>query len=178
MWMRGTHTLASLAARFLARFGVFRGMCNPYYRICIPPRLRGLWILLELVSIAPIIIARLVLPRLVGRVVVAERSPLDLLAWLSLTLRDAGVVFGLFGRIMASISLRLCDFSLYIRADRDTLISRRLGSGEEGLVAVELVIYDAIAGLLGLPTLDTTGKSVGVSFRELLGILGMLERNA
>jgi len=36
VWLRGTHTLASIFARLLARFSRFRGPCNPYYWICVP----------------------------------------------------------------------------------------------------------------------------------------------
>lgn len=42
-WMRGTHTLASLLAKFLSRFSAFRGSDNPYYGIRIPKGFRRLW---------------------------------------------------------------------------------------------------------------------------------------
>ena len=78
VWMRGTHTIASVLARILARFPAFRGSCNPYYRVCVSPKMRLLWLWVELASILPIILLRFITPRLLGRVVVAERSLIEL----------------------------------------------------------------------------------------------------
>jgi len=53
-WIRGTHTLASLLARFLSKFAPFRGSDNPYYGISIPNSARRIWQLLEFISALPI----------------------------------------------------------------------------------------------------------------------------
>ena len=87
-WMRGTHTLASLLARFLSRFAPFRGSDNPYYGISIPNSARRIWQLLEFISALPILLVRFVLPSLLGYVVIAERYLPGFLVWVSLTTRD------------------------------------------------------------------------------------------
>jgi len=58
-WMRGTHTLASLLARFLSKFTIFRGPDNPYYGISVPCGMRRLWQLLEFISVLPVLLFRL-----------------------------------------------------------------------------------------------------------------------
>ena len=42
-WMRGSHTLISIIARFLSKFTAFRGYDNPYYRISIPSGAKRVW---------------------------------------------------------------------------------------------------------------------------------------
>ena len=100
VWLRGTHTLASIFARFLARFSRFRGPCNPYYWICVPRVLRWLWVWVEFFSILPIVFFRFVVPRFLGCVVVAERCLVDFLVWLMVSLRWFGVVGCFVGRVV------------------------------------------------------------------------------
>lgn len=172
VWMRGTHTAASLLARMLARFSVFRGSCNPYYGVCIPSRMRRLWLWVEFLSVLPVVLLRFVVPRLSGRVVVAERSFADFLVWLVVTLGWGGVVGSFVGRSVASLMFSLCGRVVYVRADLDTLVGRRRGSREEGLIPLLLRVYDAVAGAIGAPCVDTSGKPVGRSVGELLEIIG------
>ena len=171
IWMRGTHTVASVLARILAHFPAFRGPCNPYYKICVPSKMRRLWLWVEFVSVLPVIFLRFVVPKLSGRVVVAERSFVDFLVWLVVTLRWSGVVGSFVGRSIVSLMFSLCDRVVYIRADLDTLVARRRGSPEERLIPVQLRIYDAVARAIGAPCVDTSRKSVGESVRELLEII-------
>lgn len=172
-WVRGSHTLASLLARMLSRASAFRGACNPYYRICIPPAMRRLWVFIEFASVLPVVLARFAAPRLLGRVVVAERCPLDFLVWLVVTLRDTSVVGSFYGRSTISLSRLLCSRILYVRAGVEALLSRRRGSGEEQLIPLELRVYDRLAEALGAPRIDTTGRSVDESFSEALEVLGL-----
>jgi len=84
-WLRGSHLLASLLARLLSRFRAFRGSCNPYYGICIPRRLRGVWLLVEFWSFVPHLLARALLRRLCT-FLVCDRGSFDFLVWLVSTL--------------------------------------------------------------------------------------------
>lgn len=173
VWMRGTHTFASVLARFLARFSSFRGPCNPYYGICVPRGMRGLWLWVEFVSVLPVVVARLVFRGLFGGVVVAERSLLDFLVWLVVTLRWGGAVGSFVGRSAVSLHLSLCDRSVYVRADPGVLLSRRRGSPEERLIPLQLRVYDAVARAVGVPVVDTSRAAVDESFRRVLGVLGV-----
>ena len=55
-WMRGTHTLASMLARFLSKFATFKGSDNPYYGISIPNNAKRVWQLIEFISVLPILL--------------------------------------------------------------------------------------------------------------------------
>lgn len=170
-WMRGTHTLASLLARLLSLFPAFRGPCNPYYGICVPRRMAGLWAALEVISAAPVALWRIGLPRLLGRAVVAERSPPDLLAWIAITLRSPGALRGLSARAALSMSLSLCGAPIYVRAEREVLEERR---GPEAILAgAELAVYDAIARALGSPVVDTSRSGPEESAREVAEAAGL-----
>jgi len=173
VWMRGTHTLASILARFLNHFNTFRGPCNPYYSICVPPRLGRLWVWVEFLSILPVILSRFILPKFSRDVVIAERSLIDFLIWLIITLRWGGVVRSFVGKVISSLTYSLCDELIYVRADLSTLMSRRRGSGEERLIPAELGVYDAIAEALNAKCVDTSGKPVYESVKEVLSLVGV-----
>ena len=175
VWMRGTHTLASILARFLNHFNTFRGSCNPYYSICVPHKLRRFWVWDELLSVLPIIFSRFILPRFSRDVVIAERSLIDFLVWLVITLRWGGVVRSFVGGVIASLTHSLCDELIYVRADLNTLVSRRRGSGEESLIPAELGVYDAVAEALNAPYIDTSGKPVYESVKEVLSLAGVVD---
>ncbi len=171
-WLRGTHTIASMLARFLSKFSTFRGGCNPYYGICIPKSMKLLWLWIEFVSVLPIVLTRFVVPKLFGRVVAAERSLIDFLVWLVLTLRWCGAVRSFVTRAVLSLNNSLCDRVIYVRADEDVLLSRRRGSAEESLIPLELRIYDAIAKWLGTPCIDTSRRSIDECVAKILELVG------
>ena len=148
-WLRGSHTLASVLARLLSRFQVFRGSCNPYYGICVPHRLKRLWVWVELFSLLPVLFARFHIPRSLGYVVVGERGLLDFLVWLVVTLRDPSVAGSVVGRFVLGLARRVC-FNVYVHADLNTLVARRRGSPEEPLLPLQLAVYDAVARVCGL----------------------------
>jgi len=173
VWMRGTHTIASVLARFLACFSVFRGSCNPYYKICIPSSMKQLWLWIEFISILPIILLRFVVSKLLDRVVIAERSLIDFLAWLIVTLRWSRIIRSFIGKSIISLQLSLCDRAIYVRADLDNLLARRKGCSEKRLIPIQLQIYDAIAKALQTPCINTSRKTVNESVREILEIIGV-----
>lgn len=172
VWMRGTHTFAAVLARFLARFDVFRGRCNPYYNICIPRRMRSLWMLIELISVIPIIVLRFALPKLLGRVVIAERSPIDFLLWLVTTVGREGFVWKFIANVTIALARSLCDVVVYVRADERVLITRKRGSKEVWLIPVQLRVYDGLAKALGVSCIDTSRKSVSEVVAEVLKLVG------
>lgn len=124
-------------------------------------------------SALPVVFFRFVLPRVVGCRVVGERSPVDFLVWLVVTLRDVGVLGGVVARLVLSLHRLSCPRSLYVRADLSVLRARRAGSPEAGVLGVELVLYDWLAGVLGVPVLDTSGCSVGECVERARVLLGL-----
>ncbi len=165
-WMRGTHTLASLLARFLSRFTLFRGSDNPYYGISIPEHARRVWQLIEFISVLPILLIRFMLPCFLGRVVVAERYVPDFLIWVSLTTRDADYLKSLEARFLLAISMK-AHVKVYVTASEAELAKRRGGEVNREFLRRQLKLYDEMAELVKAYKIDTTGRSV----KETLNLL-------
>lgn len=171
VWVRGTHTIASFIAKFVSLVG--RDLrseyaCNPYYGICIRGHSRYFWAVIEVVSITPVIVHRFVLTRMRHDLVIAERSPPDLIIWLLLTFGgERPPRFAL--EYSVAVTRRVCDKLIYVRADEDVLIKRR--PEEDWRIAFELPIYDGLAKVLGAKTVDTGDKSPEEALDEVLGVV-------
>jgi thymidylate kinase len=168
-WMRGTHTLASLLARFLSRFAPFRGSDNPYYGISIPNSARRIWQLLEFISALPILLTRFVLPSLLGYMVIAERYLPDFLVWVSLTTRDANYLRRLEAKFTLALSMKV-NVKVYVTASEAKLAKRRSGEVDREFLSRQLKLYDKMAKLVGAYKIDTTGRSVEETLNELLSL--------
>jgi len=168
-WLRGTHTRASILARLLRKFRAFQGSDNPYYGLRIPPKLRHLWQLLEFISIIPVWLWRLAVPKFLGYTVISERGLLDFIVWVSITTRDLGFIYSSLSRIALALGLKRC-LNIYVRADLEVLKTRRADESAQ-TTPLQLALYDAIARAVGAPVIDTTGKSVDESLVEALNIL-------
>jgi energy-coupling factor transporter ATP-binding protein EcfA2 len=167
-WMRGTHTLASLFARLLSRFEIFKGSSNPYYNISIPPNFRMAWQLIEFFSAFPILFFRFFLPSLYSKVV-CERYVPDLLVWISLTTDDPKFLGSALGRFLLKLSSKV-DVGIHVTARSDELIKRT--DLEPSFINRQIVLYDKVAYTLDAPKLDTTHKTVEESLNELLKLMG------
>ena len=168
--MRGTHTLASMLARFLSRFALFRGSDNPYYGISIPENARRIWQLIEFISVLPILLIRFMLPCLLGYVVIAERYLPDFLVWVSLTTRDARYLRSLEARFLLALS-RKADVRVYITASEAELMKRRGGEVSREFLRRQLKLYDKVAKLIRAYRIDTTGRSVKETLDYLLSLI-------
>jgi len=83
-WFRSSHLLASLLLRIFSRFKAFRGGCNPYYGVCIPRRMRWLWIHVEFWSAMPYILFKALLSK-VFDFLICDRGIADSIAWIITT---------------------------------------------------------------------------------------------
>jgi hypothetical protein len=167
-WFRGSHLLVSVLARFLHRFKSFRGSCNPYYRICVPERLKRVWIFLELVSLLPHLFARFLLGR-ICKVVVCDRGLLDFIVWLVVTLDAPWILNTLIGRFLIRLVSR--ENIVYLYADVDTL-ARRADVPREFIVR-ELAIYNVLARYFARCSIDTGGNG---PIRVVAEVIKCLER--
>jgi hypothetical protein len=125
--------------------------------------------MIEFISIIPVISIRFLVPRFLGYVIIGERSLIDFLIWLAMTLRDSGIINSFIGRIIMALAGSMC-FNIYVRAELDVLKARRKGSREEPLLALQLALYDIIAKTYGFPIIDTSNKNVEESTRLILDI--------
>lgn len=167
-WFRGSHLFASVLARLLHRFSSFRGSCNPYYRICVPERLKGVWILLESVSLLPHFFARFLLGR-VCRVVVCDRGLLDFVVWLVVTLDAPWVIRTVIGRFLLGLVSR--ERVVYLYADANTL-ARRADVSKQFIVR-ELATYNVLVKYFVRCSIDT-GRNEPV--RVVAEVVRCLER--
>jgi len=149
-WLRGSHLLASLLARLLSRFGAFRGGCNPYYGICIPKRLRGVWLLVEFWSFVPHLLARSLLRRLCA-FLVCDRGSLDFLVWLVSTLDSPSLLRGVCGGFLLRLARK--EGPVYLYADLRTLAGR--ADVPRSFLIRELAAYTALAGYVARCSIDT-----------------------
>ena len=166
-WLRGTHGFLSLLARFLARSRVFRGDCNPYYGICVPSGLRGLWLLLEYLAVIPIYIARYLVPSALGFIVIGDRCLVDFLAWLRATLGTTTRYRFLEGLVVREIARSI---NIYVYADKRILVERR--PCERDQIERFYGVYEALAQVLGarlrIDTSNTTPPRIAVEVASLL----------
>jgi len=167
-WFRGSHLFVSVLARFLHGFSSFRGSCNPYYKICVPEKLRRVWVFLEFVSTLPHIFVRFLLGR-VCKVVVCDRGLLDFLVWLVVTLDAPWVVHTLIGKFLIGLVSR--ENIVYLYAGLDTLVKR--ADTPRGFIVKELAVYGVLAKYLARCSIDT-GRNKPV--RVVAEVLRCLER--
>ncbi|WFO75983.1 hypothetical protein J4526_03815 [Desulfurococcaceae archaeon MEX13E-LK6-19] len=168
-WMRGTHTFASVLARFLNKFKYFKGHDNPYYGIKIPSNFVFLWQFIEVISIIPIWFFRYVFPRLLGYVVIGERSLVDFIVWMILTTHDYKFITSFLGKIILSLNNKLCQ-NIYITANKDILIQRRKDITIY-TIPMQLLLYDVIARNIKVPIIDTSNKDISSCMKELISII-------
>jgi DNA polymerase III delta prime subunit len=170
-WMRGTHTLASLLARFFSKFTTFRSSDNPYYGISIPSCMKRLWQLMEFISALPVLLFRFMLPSFLGYIIIAERHVPDFIVWVSVTTRDENYLKRFEAKFMLALSVR-ADVRVYVTASEAELVKRRCREVDLKFLAEQIRLYDVLARFIGSYRVDTTGRDVDSSLREVLGFLG------
>jgi thymidylate kinase len=156
-WMRGSHTLASLLLKLFAKRRLFTGSENPYYAVSIPPRLRPVWQVLELLSALPVILYRFVLPSLLGYWVLADRYALDLLVWIVLVTQDPRFLRSLSARLLTSMAMRPV-VRVYVTASLAAL-KRRVDA--EWYSAEQVRLYDRLSRRVDAYRYDTTARPEG-----------------
>jgi len=168
-WMRGTHTLASMLARFLSKFATFKGPNNPYYGISILSHMKKLWQLIEFMSVLPILLTRFMLPSLLGYTVIAERYIPDFLVWVVITTDDPSYLSSISARFLLALALR-SKVKIYVKADFQKLIERRKDM-DPSFIMKQLILYEKLAECMDSLTLDTTNRGVNESMNILLAFL-------
>jgi len=166
-WFRGSHLFSSVLSRFLHSFSSFRGSCNPYYRICVPRRLRDVWVFLEFVSLLPHVLARLILRRLC-RFLLCDRGFLDFIVWIIVTLGYPAFLDTIYGRFLLRLASR--EGPIYLYADLEVLARR--ADVPRSFIAKELAVYSILAKYVTRCRINTGTQGP----REVLkGVLKCLE---
>jgi hypothetical protein len=162
-WFRGSHLLASLLYRLLSRFRSFRGYCNPYYGVCVPVKLRPLWVHVEFWSLIPHVIVRLILRRFC-RVLVCDRGFMDFIVWVIATLEHPSFLSSTYGRFL--LRLTALEEPVYLYADVGTLAGRT--DVPRGFIARELIAYNILARYTSRCSIDTGRRSPQAVVKEIL----------
>mgnify|MGYP001626276111 CR=1 FL=1 len=158
-WMRGTHTLASILAKFLSRFATFRGFDNPYYGISLPDSAKRVWQIIEFISVLPVLLVRFMLPCFSGYVVIAERYVPDFLIWVALTTKDESYLESLEARFLLALMMK-ADVRVYMTASEAELEKRRGGEVDHEFLSRQIKLYDKVATMLRAYKIDTTEKAL------------------
>lgn len=162
-WLRGSHFFASLLARFFSRMRILLGDGNPFYGITIPPKLVKVWILIEIISLLPHLVARLICSRFCG-IVLCDRGIVDFIVWVAATTGLPGFPFTVLGRFLLGVARR--EKMVYVYASPGTL--RQRTDLPWSFVSKTLPLYAwIVAEVKPLCVLNTTG-------RELKTVLAVL----
>jgi len=152
----------------LRRFKAFNEKGLHYYSFNVPPKLKGFWLIVELVSILPLIVLYYYIYRLVYDAIISERGLLDFAVWVLTGVKPklTKTVTKLFLKV--SIAWILHYETIYIRADKEKLFERK--RNEAILINTMYPIYEILAKELGLPTIDTTATSPAEAFYSALQV--------
>jgi len=165
-WFRGSHVFSSVLSRFLHGFSSFRGSCNPYYKVCIPGRLRNVWVLLEFLSLLPHVLTRLLLRRLC-RFLLCDRGFLDFIVWIIVTLDYPGFLDTIYGRFLLRLASK--EGPIYLYADLEVLARR--ADVPRSFIAKELHVYNILAKYITRCRINTGVEGLREAFKGVLECL-------
>ena len=176
VWIRGRHTLSYILSGFLMRLGYYKVVHSAggiTYKVFDPqafPNLSRIWGIIELVSILPLILTKIYLPKLFGFTVIADRYTPDTLVYLTYWLGkdflrsfSARVLFLFIPRSAVLIHL---DAELEI-------LNKRLqyDTATKDYLLFQRKLYAKVAKKLGAITVNTSESGVNETFRRILTIL-------
>jgi thymidylate kinase len=150
-WVRSPHTLAFVAWKCLYKLGLCKQLHNPFgdrgSRPCIDQNrvTRFLWVVLEIVSVTPVVLREAVLPATRGRAIVAERYLLDTVATIGWFLQDESFIDSWAARFLYRLIPR-DTLLVYLDADYPSILKRRGDTAEpEEFIAFQRRVYAVLA---------------------------------
>ena len=147
-WMRGGHGLAFLILKIMERWGKFGEDCTPNFRVCIPPPLSRVWWLIEFTSYLALFILRVLWKKIRRcKLIVVDRCPLDLAAWIYSI--SSYLPWWLF---LVLISLSKSLNAVVLCAPREVLAKRK----PEELRPKTLKFYESLCKSGIIKTVDTS----------------------
>jgi len=163
--IRGTHTLAYLLVTLLKKVFKFHGEGLHYYKVWMPKQLEKFWLLVEFISVVPLILVYYYLYR-ICYVVISERSLVDLIVWVLGGLKSKKeVIKSLIFKIMLIFALKYKP--IYITANINDLIKRK--PLEKDLILSLFPYYELLNKTLALKYINTSNNTVSECLTFLLG---------
>lgn len=167
-WIRGTHTIAYLMTVFLKKIFKMHGNQLFYHNVYIPRKMIKLWVLIELISVIPLIIIYYHLSRLLY-VVISERSLLDFAIWVLKGLGDEKNIMRTFTYKIILILVNKYR-PIYITADIRHLIMRK--PSERFFIMNFYPYFQAFSKVFNLITINTSHYSIIQSINKLKQLIG------
>jgi thymidylate kinase len=166
-WVRSPHTLAFVATMLLYRLGLRERFCNPFgHMIVSRPRVdqnrvsKFLWVILELVSVLPVVLREAAIPALRGRALIAERYLLDSVATIGFFLQDESFVDSWAARFLYRLIPR-DTLLVYLDADYPNIVQRRGERAEpEEFIAFQRRVYGILAARMRALVIYTPDHTV------------------
>jgi thymidylate kinase len=125
-------------------------------------RIRTPWKILEMISLLPAVIYRVLLPLLLGFVVVCDRYVLDTLVTLSYFVKEPRLVSSTYAKLLVKL-IPKNSLLIYFDADTDTILRRKKDEPlTEQLIEYYKKAYSDILRRLGLAamTIDTSMTTI------------------
>ncbi len=131
------HTLSYLLLRMLSRRNP-RGKVINYcgFNDVLTHRIRTPWKILEIMSLFPAILYRIILLSLLGYIIICDRYVLDTLVSLSYFLKDPKLISGMFAKLMAKL-IPNGSLLFYMNAETGVILKRK----ENELLTTQLIEY-------------------------------------
>jgi thymidylate kinase len=169
-WIRGRHSFAFAISMILLWLGYkefipFEGA--PGGKILDPRRLpaKKLWCLLEFVSVVPLILVRIYIPRLLGYYVVAERYVVDSIVYNEYFL---GRSFDVYAKILLHM-IPNQSLAVHLDASREDVLARREnGILSESFIDYQLREYRYFARALSALSINSSITSIDLVHKLIL----------
>jgi hypothetical protein len=120
--------------------------------------------------VLPILLAKFILPSILGYTVIAERYVPDFLVWVSLTTRDEDYLKRLEARFMLALSMK-ADARVYVTACEAELAKRRNEEVDQIFLSRQIKLYEELAKIITACKIDTTGRSIKETLNELISFV-------
>ena len=165
-WLRSRHSLAFLLSKLLLFLGWSHVVYEKDLTFMDSRKLssKGLWSLIEFISLIPIILIRFFYPRFKGEVVIAERYVPDTIVFNRFFI---GKEFQPYSEIL----LRMIppgSLLIHLDACQKELFTRREQDWPKAFIEYQLKQYRLLARQLGAVSINTSVKSVQETQRKIL----------
>jgi len=171
VWMRGTHTIASLLARFLVRFSLFRGSDIPHYNLHVPCRMRRFWATLEAISAILYLIPRVLKSRLKRTdILLSDRCLIDTAVWVCSTLGISYTLQTFPIKLLLAANRKLFKRTIYVTATIPVLLRRKREYSVK-FVLLQVTLYRVFSRYLNCEIIDTSRETVSRSALRLLSAM-------
>ncbi len=196
-WVRSVHTFAFLLWNVFFRLNLCRNESglplrlhtgfavsylneSPYGVVSpinlTPPILTGslsrrIWSTIEIISIIPVVLLQVYIPRMLGYVVVAERYVVDSIVSIAYFINDEHFVNSWLAKLLLSFVPKGTLF-VFVDADYETILERRGElAGPSEYTDFHRRVYSKMQKIVGAYRIDTSKYSVEESYQKVLSLL-------